>query len=57
VTTTSPKVLKYRKEAERVMAEAAKATDQRTRDTLSEIAQQYDRLAAWPERQQSTDPE
>lgn len=53
---TSPKALKYRKQLEHVMAQMATTTDQHQREILLEIARQYDKLAAWVERQENPKP-
>ena len=48
----SRKALKYRDEVARVMAQVAHTTDPHARKVLLEIAQQYDKLAEWAERQE-----
>jgi hypothetical protein len=52
----SQDALRYREKVEQLTAEALEAPDQRTRDTLLEIARQYDKLAEWAERQEKPDP-
>ena len=45
------KAAKYRSEAAKVRQEAERATDPQSRQTLLDIAQQYERLAEWSGRQ------
>jgi hypothetical protein len=47
----NPKATKYRSEAAKVRAEAERTADPPSRKALLDIAQQYERLADWAERQ------
>lgn len=47
----NPKATKYRGEAAKAREEAERTSDPSSRKALLDIAQQYERLAEWAERQ------